>query len=204
MKEVILHDMHSEKDSESFSKAIHELNIGLSEDFLAFEQLWLKDELNHYTGFRSLLGLICAEPRNEVEEQARLLSFDALMPLLQDEFHLCLLLAYDEIITTTLYISEYSSYDEAADPFISQWIRYVARDEAYHFGNLLKIMLTHYSHKFHEMPTLVEQLIKHELSIQNYGKTFVLDRAGYHLSRSFLLQCVQPLLIFARKHSPNR
>ena len=204
MKDVVLHDMHSEKDSEYFSKAIHELNISFSEDFLAFERLWLKDEFNHYMGFRYLLGLIFEESISEVEKHSLPPDFGTLIPLLQDEFHLCLLLAYDEIVTTKLYISEYSSYDEAADPFISRWIRYVARDEAYHFGNLLKIMLTHYPHRVHEIPMFVEQLINYELSIQNYGKTFVLDRAGYRLSRSFLLQCVQPLLTFVRKHISNR
>jgi hypothetical protein len=201
MQNLILHDMYSERHSEHFSKAIHALDIDLSEDFLAFEHLWLSDELNHYAGFRYLFGLIIGEPvDNKVEKQSYVPNFSNLFSFFQDEFHLCLLLAYDEIVTTRLYIEEYPLYDEAGDPFISRWIRYVARDEAYHFGNLLKVLLANFSHRFHEIPIVVNRLINQELSSQNYSETFVLDRAGYCLSHSFLFQCVQPLLRFARKH----
>src|SRR5207248_4393100 len=101
--------MLTEYDARNFSRHL-EINSGkLSPEFLAFKRAWSRDEWNHYIGFRSIYSMLYNRAENELAEQIEIETgdFHLIREFSDDEFKICLLLAYDEIATSKSYFSEF-------------------------------------------------------------------------------------------------
>lgn len=181
LRDVLWHELLSEYDAVLFSAHLDVAGVRPSPAFEQFHRAWLPDELRHHAGFRFLIGRMfgVAESTVDAAVAARLGAFSAIEHFLHDELRLCVLLAYDEIVTAKAYARDYPIYDSFGDPSLSRWIRLVARDEIMHFGNLVRLVTTHQADRLHEVPALVEELLARERTASVYEATFVLDHQGY-------------------------
>lgn len=184
-------DLCSEYDAENFCNYLKTSGIPLSEDFKAFEYVWRRDEFNHYLGFRKIYSLLYDIPeeqlKNEVEN--RPVNFDPLQSMLEDEFKICLLIAYDEIATTKNYASEYEFYASFGPGSFLRWIKNVTRDEAYHFNNCMELIGKNFRNRIDEIPPLVDSFINWDLNGEEYQGTFILDHDGPYFTREVLKAC---------------
>lgn len=142
MKEGLWNDLCSEYDAENFCNYLKGSGVKLSNDFKSFEYVWRRDEFNHYLGFKQIYSLLYDVTEDDIvkEMKRRPVNFEPIKPMLQDEFKICLLIAYDEIATTKNYASEYEFYTSFGPANFLRWVKNVTRDEAYHFNNCMELI----------------------------------------------------------------
>ncbi len=94
--DIILGDLYAEHDAENFCKYLQ------PPEFKEMEKLWRRDEFNHYLGFRQIYSLLYHKSFREIEWQLAACepNFIPIKEFLQDEFSICVVLAYDELATT--------------------------------------------------------------------------------------------------------
>lgn len=191
VKDGLWNDLCSEYDADNFCNYLKESGIRLSADFKSFEYVWRRDELNHYLGFRHIYSLLYDTPENDIirEVESRPVNFDPIRPMLEDEFKICLLIAYDEIATTKNYSSEYEFYDSFGPRNFLRWIKNVTRDEAYHFNNCMELIGKNFKNRIGEIPELVDKFIDWDLNGGEYKGTFVLDHDGPYFTSEVLNSC---------------
>ncbi len=190
-RELLWNDLCSEYDAENLCLYLKKCGVIFSNDFERFEKIWRRDEFNHYVGFRHIYSILYDEPINEIDKKisAREVSFEPISSLLEDEFKICLLLAYDEIATTKSYSQDYSLYESFGPQQLLTWIKWVARDEAYHFHNCLNIIREVHAPRLPEVSALIDQFISWDLKGDGYKGTFVLDHEGEYFTEDFLKKC---------------
>lgn len=188
-QDTLWNNMISEFDAENFCIYLETENLNLSPEFKAFEFVWRRDEYNHYIGFQHIYSTLYDKPKEEIINSLsnRTVNFQPIREMLEDEFKICLLLAYDEIATTKSYVSDYDFYASFGHSSFLKWIKLVARDEAYHFNNCMELIGKNYYHRTKEINELVNKFIKWDLDKNEYQGTFVLDHASY--SEDFLTSC---------------
>ncbi len=99
-------------------------------------------------------------------------------------------LAFDVIATTKAYQDARERwYPRFCNPKVLDWIRLVARDEAFHFQNLLNVIVSGHFDRLHEAAALLDELIRADLAGIGYRATFVLDHQGQQYSPDFLESC---------------
>jgi hypothetical protein len=171
------HEICSEFDAARLAAYVLRAHVPLSDAFRGFETEWLSDERRHYLGFRHLYSTMyrisCDVVAARVE--ARPSSFDRLSSFLTDEFHLCVLLAYDEIVTARAYAEDFAIYDAFGDCNVSTWIRQVCRDEAKHFLGITRILRSCHAARLTELPRALDHLVAYDTSGMEYVGEFVLD-----------------------------
>jgi hypothetical protein len=166
--------------------------IVFSSMFSTFERIWRRDELNHTRGFARIYSVLYSTSEEELLAKLhnRRSDFGAIEPLLADEFAICVVLAYDEIATTRSYqydlVHRYPRFRSRA---MVDWIRLVARDEAWHFENALNIIKENHSCRIPEVPSLLDRLMSFDASGAEYGATFVLDHGANNYDPEFLASC---------------
>ena len=94
-------DLVTEHDSQNFSSylgLLREEGVQFSAEFDAFEAAWRQDEWNHYLGYRRLYTICSGRDEDDVHRETigRKADFQPMAPLLDEEFKICLVLAYDE------------------------------------------------------------------------------------------------------------
>ena len=190
-KPNLWNDLCSEYDAENFCNYLKDKKYKLSNDFKAFEFVWRRDEFNHYLGFRHIYSIFYEKPEQEIlsELNSRLIDFEPISNMLEDEFQICLLIAYDEIATTKSYSQDYDFYNLFEHKNFLKWIKKVARDEAYHFNNCMELIGKNHYHRVSEIPNLVDKFIEWDLNGGEYNGTFVLDHEGHYFTEDFLSGC---------------
>lgn len=182
-KDFFLHAAYTEFDADNFCKHLNTLAITFSDEFKLFERVWRKDELNHYIGFRYLYSILYGSTVEEVGKiiETRKYDFSRIEPFFRDEFTICLLIAFDEILTAKGYGSEQNLYASLGSQTFSEWFKLVTMDEAYHFRNIMEVIRLKHSDRINEIPTLIERFIEWDVMRNDYSSTFVLDHDYYSL-----------------------
>jgi hypothetical protein len=168
------------------------VKLFLSDMFSEFEKIWRRDELNHTRGFARVYSVLYSVSEEELFDRLsnRRSNFSAIEPLLVDEFAICVVLAYDEIATTKSYQYDMvHRYPKFRNQALIDWIRLVARDEAWHFENALNIIKTNHLHRIPEVPSILDQLMDFDVSGKEYQATFVLDHSANNYDSEFLDSC---------------
>ncbi len=201
IRETLWNDLCSEYDADNLCRYLDELEIdgqlARSDEFKAFEQAWRRDELNHAVGFGHLYSTLYDVPTSNLFRQLseRTPDFRSIEHFLTDEFRICMVLAYDEIATTRSYKDDHDTfYNKFGNTSLLEWIRLVARDEAFHFNNLVQVIRRNHSHRLCEVPRIIDELLEWDLSKRQYGATFVLDHTGEQFTSPFLNKCREILL----------
>lgn len=193
LEPMLWNDICSEYDGRHFFTWAANSGISFCPAFKEFERLWIADENNHYQGFRMIYSWLYGQSEQDIEDrlQQRAPDFTSLLPLLTDEFFVCLVFAYDEIATARSYGMDIELYRRmgGGSTFLESWIRQVARDEAMHFKNITNIITSQYGHRTAEIPSYIDRLIQHDLSETPYTATFVLDHKGHYFTEEFLQKC---------------
>lgn len=192
-------DMNTEYDSENFCVYLeHRAKKGMTftPEFADFEKTWRRDELNHYLGYRRLLAM-CG-PDDEVALHRRVtgrpVNFAPIEDFLRDEFSICLVLAYDEITTANSCRMDFSMFSSFGNPIFLEWIRRVARDEAYHFLNIVDVIKRRHAHRIPEARPFLKKLLNSEGEGKAYGSTFVMDHDPDRFPHSVLEKLVEKVL----------
>lgn len=191
LEELFWNDICSEYDADNLSKFLNNSDLNFSPEFKVFEKVWRRDERNHYVGFRQIYSLLYNEPVEQIERRLadREKDFSSINEFLQDEFMICMVLAYDEIATTRAYRMDFELYKSFGQQSIADWIKYVAHDEALHFSNILEVIKRCHSERLAEVPVVIDQLVEYDLADNDYKATFVLDHKGYYFTPKFLCDC---------------
>lgn len=204
-------DMYTEYDSEHFCQYLErrqQAGAQFSPEFLAFERVWRRDERNHYLGYRRLLA-ICGGPSEEVSHErmlARSANFAPIEQYLEDEFMICIVLAYDELVTANSCRMDFGLFAAFGDPRFLRWIRLVARDEAYHFLNILDVVRLRHAHRIRQVPGLLARLRQYDGGGNPYMSTFVMDHDPGRFSPMLLDSYCQKIMttLTARHHGGAR
>lgn len=191
LRKLFWKDLCSEYDAENFCKYLENSHINLSDDFKSFEFVWRRDEFNHYLGFRHIYSICFGVSKEEISNKVikRSVDFEPILGLLEDEFKICLLLAYDEIATTKAYSTDFDKYKTLGHKNFLTWIKRVTRDESYHFHNCMQLIGKNHRNRISELPRLVDKFIEWDLGENAYKGTFVLDHDSEYFSKSFLIDC---------------
>ncbi len=177
------HAAYTEYDAENLCRHIDTLDIRFTPEFKAFEKTWRRDELNHYIGFRYIYSLMFNQSVSEVAEliETRPFDFSQIQKFFKDEFVICLLIAYDEILTTRGYASEFGLYKSLGSSVFLDWFKRVTRDEAFHFHNIMQVIKARHSNRIDEIPFTLKTFIEKDLQRDDYRATFVLDHDLYNV-----------------------
>lgn len=181
-----IENYESEWDSRYF-EAFLRARDDLSDDFLAFLDAWSEDEVRHSRGFArihaAVHGLDFDALWDALPARAAHSDFAPVAHVFADEFHILTVFAFDELCTTRAYCKERDAYFRGPDGFggglLEDWISNVARDEAYHLANCLRLLRKHHRHRLHEVPAVFEKLKALAHLDLPYGGTFVLDQGLY-------------------------
>jgi len=179
--ELLWHELYSEYDARLFSGYLHSSQVRLSTEFVAFEQLWLRDENSHCLGFKHLLAQLLDLTTAEIDDRLEHRSgdFSPLAHWLRDEFSACVLLAYDESVTAQAYRMDFPIYRSLGCGPLTQWIHRIVLDEVFHFSNITNIIKNIYSHRSAEIRHVLDELVQFDLDSSKYTGTFILDHTGF-------------------------
>jgi hypothetical protein len=162
---------------------------------------WRRDERNHFIGFRRVYQLFYAEEENQITEKVfhRVLNYSSLDPSLVDEFSLCLLLAYDELVSAKGYAADCQFYDQLGPAPLQSWIRRVAGDEAMHYGNFLNVLRQNHRSRLAEADEILSRIFALDVASKDYNGGFVFDHKDESFDTDFLKQCAQKILASINK-----
>lgn len=200
LSSIIMHDVCSEFDARHFSVYVDRRGLGKTNEFRRFRGVWLRDEQNHYEGFRFLASCIFDKSEQAVDVQVRVREseFSALANYLTDDLSLHVVLCYDEMVTARAYARDMKLYDALNEPILSRWIREVTRDEFCHFLDLAKMIRKLHSDSFSKIERSVHELASLEEAGVRYGGTFVLDRNATNHEPAFFRYSAQKVLRYLR------
>jgi len=185
-KQETKENYESEWDSRYFEAFLRSRD-DLSDDFLAFLDAWSVDEERHSRGFARIYAKVFDEDFEAIwsalPEREAASDFRPVAHVFADEFHILSVFAFDELCTTRAYCKERDAYFTGPDSFggglLKRWMSNVARDEAYHMANCLRLLRTHHAHRLREVPEVFEKLKALAHLDLPYGGTFVLDQGLY-------------------------
>jgi len=198
-----------EYDAESLCALLGERRargMPFSDEFLAFEKAWRRDEYQHYLGFRRMYSILFGTTEEELHRRvrSRVPDFDRLEEHLQDEFGILLLVGYDEMVTTRSYARELTGYRRLGSPRFARWIQQIARDEMNHFRNVIRVIHLNHAHRLAEVPVRLEKLVAIDLDRQPYTGTFVLDHESEDYSSQYIYECRDAILRHFEKERRRR
>ena len=180
-------DLCAEYDATHLHSYIQRSPERYSDDFLAFENIWWRDEMIHFEGFRLLYSLLYGESPSDIQARLdeRVPDFGPLESFFGDEFRLCLLFAYDELATTRAYHEDFAVYRRFGSDAVLRWIRHVTRDESFHYQNAVRLVRDRHAHRLTEIATHVADFVTHDLGDHAYRATFLFDHDGEGFSHEF-------------------
>lgn len=196
---ILWRSICSEYDSINFYNKVRSLNINYTENFENFLTSWLQDEAMHTAGFKKLYQLVydIEESQTDRALAERKPNFDSISEFLESEFSICLLLAFDEIVTAHVYEKSISFYSEVEPVKLPQWIKKVKRDEVKHFINVIKVIRSNHQYSIQAAKNILDRIVEVDTNLSNYEGTFVLDHAcpEFPLSKNDLINiCVKTVL----------
>jgi len=183
-KEILWHEMCSEYDARRLAEHLRKSRVELSKEYRYFQRAWLRDENHHYLGFRHLYSTMYDVSSVALARlvRARASGFSGLSPFLENEFRLCVLLAYDEMVTARAYAADFPIYDSLGDKRLSMWIRGVCRDESLHCRNMVELLRLRYPVQLQDIPPMLDELASFDSGAEEYTGTFVLDHQHFPAS----------------------
>lgn len=197
-------DMNAEHDAEHLWDFIRGSGIDFSKEFEVVLNDWRKDEFNHYLGLRQICSMVYNIPESKIDKRAhsRAPNFTPMKHLLTDEFQVCVVLAYDELISTLGYREHFNAYKQLGPKAIEQWIRFAARDESYHYRNLVDLIATRHAERIPEVRPFLDRVLEYEFAPEmKYHATFLLDHIDEAASTGFLPNCAQMVCDYFSKTS---
>lgn len=172
-------DLVAEWDARLLEAFILERERSLTGAFHRFLAAWAQDEERHTDGLLRLYSLVTGEA--EASVRGRLMErrgdFCAVEPLLEDEFELLVLLAYDEAMSTAGYSEDLPFYQSLGPAPFGRLLRELKNDEAVHYRNAVELLVLAYSDRIDEVPRVVERVVRFDEAQDEYRATFVLDHA---------------------------
>jgi hypothetical protein len=192
----IWNDLCSEFDSLRFYQHARACELELSDEFRSFLEAWRADERNHAEGFLWLYHESFGRPVEEIHRrlESRTSDFSRLQWFFEDEFRLCLLIAYDELATTISYHLDRSFYREIGGGRLEAWISRVKADEALHLANLMALIRSRHSHRIPEAREILDRILDLDLNQTQYDGTFVLDHTGSPFGPEMLRDCADRII----------
>jgi hypothetical protein len=177
--QLLSRDVYSEGDAQSLYDHIMIRYERMSPAFLAMLDLWLEDELKHYTALRRTYHCLAGVSFAEMNRQfsARVHEIEPIEILLKDEFTILVSMMFDEIGSVYSYRRDLQEYYRHFGVAIRQIGHHLVRDEGMHFNNAAELLLTNHRHRLSDVQELLEQISVLEQSLQKYHKTFFLDHA---------------------------
>jgi hypothetical protein len=192
-RDIIWGDLSSEYDAKHFSDFLSQSGLQFTPEFEAFKTLWRRDELNHYLGFRQIYSVLYEKRTDSIDQAmaAHQPNFVPIQEFLEDEFRVCVLIAYDELATTRTYAQDIALYKSFGSIPLANWIKFVIKDEGLHYDNALNVIAQSHSHRLPELRQLVNRLVEFNLEDNHqYGSTFVLNHEqSDYFSPAFLSEC---------------
>jgi hypothetical protein len=185
-------DMCAEYDSEHLWQHLNTGGFDFSTEFRSALAEWRSDERNHYVGLRHICSTMydVAEEEIDTEMTDRRADFSAIQGFLTDEFRICVVLAYDELVSSRGYRLFFDSFGKFGPPQYSQWVRWACRDEAWHYQNFLDVIRMVHPNRLPGVAGVIREIEAYESSpAMTYHGTFLLDHTGETLGRDFLVDC---------------
>lgn len=161
---LFMADMEVEIDSKNLYDTLY-ANQLVSKELDNFLKPWLYEELKHADAFRKILSLIYHLDESQLYKSMTNHScdFKPFENLLEDEFKLCVLFAYDECATTIAYRKD-SFYQHLGPKAFCTWQRLVIADEARHLKNAVDLIQFKHRHRIKETTKVLEEILATELS----------------------------------------
>lgn len=176
LRPILWADMTSEYDAYFLAEHLAALPFALTPEFQAAVSHWAQDEEHHYLGFRAafeaLFPLESGRLQNKLAARRSAVDFGPLARLFRDEFHIALLIAYDELATVRAYRANRASYAQLGPEFL-RYVADVTADEGRHFASFLRLLRSHHRHRFGEAREAIQKIRATEGL--PYANTFVLD-----------------------------
>lgn len=196
LEDVLRWDLLSEFDARFFSTHLRSLGIEFTPAFDEIEREWARDEERHYHVFRAAYDTVIGmNAEFEAELEAREANFAPIAHLLEDEFSIACLGAYDELATVRAFRANIANYDKLGPEF-GKIVRRVIADEARHYHGFLTVLKTEHGHRADEAGATIRRIRETEGTA--YGNTFVLDHddpiftdAIYDEAEAILLRHIQ-------------
>ncbi len=199
-------DICAEYDAEHLCIMLEESNLSFSDEFVSFEKVWRRDEYNHYLGFRRIYSLFYGVDELAIVRrlEQRKADFSTIRDYFTDEFKLCLLLAYDELVTVRAFNEDIPFYRALGPAVFNEWIRLVKADEALHYMNALRVAQVRHPHRLAEAEAVLREILYIDLN-EEYHATFVLDHKGPPFTPEMLHEACNTLLeTISRPADPMR
>ncbi|OGT36643.1 MAG: hypothetical protein A3F11_11575 [Gammaproteobacteria bacterium RIFCSPHIGHO2_12_FULL_37_14] len=160
---------------------------------------WLSDEINHAHAFQILYHHIYHESQDSISQRlvSRQTNFSMIDEFFSDLPSTCLLLAYDELITTHVYHQSIDFYDKLGSTMFSEFIRRLKYDEAKHYFGIISIVKDQFSGKRALAESLLNKIIQVDDAMDDYYGTFVLDHAcpEFPLSKSNIMMLCEKIIL---------
>jgi len=202
MRPYIWADLCAESDSLKFLQWVRFSSNSkiYSPELEEFLESWIQDEQRHAKNFEALYSHLYGISIDQIRKilAARVSDFNTLAPFLEDEFSICVIIAYDEIATVKSYQQDIAFYDFLDKEVCGKFIRTVIKDEGKHFSNILKVIAKCHRDRLTELPSKLHQLMELDLSRREYRGTFVMDHAAFYFTPEVLSQCVTHILQYFR------
>ncbi|MEL6814330.1 MAG: hypothetical protein AAFP03_05890 [Cyanobacteria bacterium J06598_3] len=178
-RKLLSRDVFSEGDSQRFYAYVKTRQGEMSDAFLAMLEKWLADELKHYEGLRRVYHGIAGVSYDTMDQlfAERTHAIEPIGLLLEDEFSMLLALMFDELGSVYSYRRDLREYYRHFSPAVKKMGHHLVKDEGMHFSNAAELLLCHHTHRFAEIPMLLEKISQLEKSLTTYHKTFFLDHA---------------------------
>lgn len=172
-------DLAAEWDARLLEAHIRDMGRGFSRAFGAFLDAWAADEARHTEGLLRLYCLVTGEAEGAVRQRlgARRGDFESVEPLLEDEFEVLVLLAYDEAMSTAGYSEDIPFYRSLGPPAFGELLRELKNDEAVHYRNAVELLVRDHSARADEVPSVMARIVRFDEAQDEYRATFVLDHA---------------------------
>ena len=179
LEAVLAADVESEYDARFLAAHLRRRLPSMGPAFRRALETWERDEELHYTGFaviyRAAFGQSAAAHGERMAARAADVDFEPLGHLIEDEFAVLCLLAYDELATVRAYRGHRSDY-RPLGPSAERFVAEVTADEGRHAANFMRLLRSQHPHRLGEVPRAVERIRATEGTA--YANTFVLDHDG--------------------------
>ena len=192
--------MQAEHDATHLLQFVRGRGLLCSDAMATFLRAWAEDEWNHYTGLRRIYATVTSVAERTIHAQLTTIEpdFSRLLPLLPDEFALCITLTYDELANARNYGKDAARYRLLGDAAVD-FVRRAARDELLHCRNAVACIAHQHHHRLPEAGALIARLVEHDCAPDlRYRATFLFDHAphpGYNeFGPAFFQKCDQMLI----------
>jgi hypothetical protein len=190
-------DLCAEHDAEYFWTYLNAGDHSFSAAFQSVVSVWRSDERNHYLGLRRICSLVYGLTEEEIDRRMaeREVNFIPMHHLLADEFRICVVAAYDELVSARGYKRFAGEFKAFGRPEFVTLIKRAARDEALHYQNFLDVLRFAHAGRLNEVAGVVDEICAYEARRDlEYSATFILDHFDDTFSRGFLADCGQTVV----------